>query len=552
MRGTYENLAQPIDIGTVRLKNRIMKNGTGFFWDDPDTGSFMNDRYIAFFEALASGGAALVSSATGPLTRDVAAKMPGYKVLTDDYIPGWKRWADAVHQHDCLAFHQLFHLGPMTPLLVKAPPGVSSSSIPREESPRPGFGVPRASTVAEIEDVVDLFASAAERMKRAGLDGTEVNGACNHLINNFLSRAWNRRTDEYGCQTLENRTRLFVNVIREIKRRNGATWPVIALLNAQEVDLENGITLEESKQFAPVLRRGRGRRLGGAGRVLHLDQGRRPAREPALPRCLLLPGHEGPRTRTSTVRARAPGPTFPMAAEIKKVVAVPVISVGRLDWTIGEKAIGQGKIDIISLNRRLFADPELPNKVFEGRTEDINPCNSCMTCFDACEHFAPVQCRVNASLGGNASTRSRPAAQEEGTGHRRRPCGDGGCAGGGPAGSRGHPVREAAQARRLAPGRCHGQGARARTSSGLSTYLGAPGAQGRGGYSPGPRGHRSHRGGAEARRDPGGRRRRARHRRTSPVSTVERPHRETSSTAGSNNSCGSPAPPPCANWPRCP
>lgn len=409
MRGTYENLAQPIDIGTVRLKNRIMKNGTGFFWDDPDTGSFMNDRYIAFFEALASGGAALVSSATGPLTRDVAAKMPGYKVLTDEYIPGWKRWADAVHQYDCLAFHQLFHLGPMTPLLVKAPPGVSSSSIPREESPRPGFGVPRALTIAEIEDVVDLFASAAERMKRAGLDGTEVNGACNHLINNFLSRAWNRRTDEYGCQTLENRTRLFVNVIREIKRRNGATWPVIALLNAQEVDLENGITLEESKQFAPVLVEAGADALEVRAEYYTWtkDVDRRESLH--FPDVYFYPGHEGSLNPYVDGSRQGAGANLPMAAEIKKVVRVPVISVGRLDWTIGEEAIGQGQVDIISLNRRLLADPELPNKVFEGRTEDINPCNSCMTCFDACEHFASVLCRVNASLGREREYEITPA-----------------------------------------------------------------------------------------------------------------------------------------------
>ncbi|HQY34869.1 MAG TPA: hypothetical protein PLS68_12955, partial [Actinotalea sp.] len=253
MSTTFDHLAQPIDIGKVRLKNRIMKNGTGFFWDDPRTGSFMDDRYIAYFEALARGGAALVSSATGPLTRDLDTGMPGYRVLSDDYIPGWQRWAEAVHRHDCLAFHQIFQLGPMAPLLIKVPPSQSASALPRDRSPRPGFGDFRAFTVPEIEDMVDLFAAAAERMQRAGLDGTEINGACNHLLNNFLSRAWNQREDQYGTQTMANRTRLYVDIITEIKRRNGADWPIIALLNAREVDLEDGITLAESTEFATIL-----------------------------------------------------------------------------------------------------------------------------------------------------------------------------------------------------------------------------------------------------------------------------------------------------------
>lgn len=409
MSETFENLAQPIDIGKVRLKNRIMKNGTGLFWDDPDTGSFMNERYIAYFEALAKGGVALVSTATGPLTRDVDAKMPGFKLLTDAYIPGWQRWADAVHKYDCLAFHQIFHLGPMTPLLIKAPAGVSASSIPREESPRPGFEVPRELTIPEIEDMVDLFASATERMKRAGLDGTELNGACNHLLNNFLSRAWNRRTDEYGTQTVENRTRLFVNVIKEIKRRNGKDWPLIVLMNAQEVDLTDGITLEESKQFAKVFVEAGADALEVRGEYYTWTQDADRRESLHFPDVYFYPGHEGAVSAYVDGSRGGAGANIPMAAEIKKVVDVPVITVGKLDWKIGEEAIRNGQVDIISLNRRLFADPDLPRKVFAGHTEDINPCSSCMTCFDAGEHFSPVLCRVNASFGREREYAITPA-----------------------------------------------------------------------------------------------------------------------------------------------
>jgi len=406
---TYRHLAEPIKIGSLQLKNRFMKNGTGFFWDDPNSGSHMNQRYLDYFETLAKGGTALISSATGPLIRDVSAKMPGFKINHDDYIPGWRQWADVVHRNGAVAFAQIFHLGPMAPLLVNVPPSASASAIPREQSPRPGFGDFRAFTVAEIEDIVDQFAAAAERTKAAGIDGTELNAACNHFINNFLSRAWNRREDEYGAQNLENRTRVAVQIISEIKRRNGADWPLIMLMNGLEVDLENGITIAESTEFAKVFVAAGADALEVRGEYYTWtkDVDRRESLH--FPDMYLYPHRTGPVDPYVDASRRGAGANIPMAAEIKKHVTVPVITVGRLDWEIGEKAIAEGKIDIVSMNRRLFADPDLPNKVLRADVRDINPCSSCMTCFDACEHFEPVRCRVNASLGREREYAIRPA-----------------------------------------------------------------------------------------------------------------------------------------------
>lgn len=399
MKTKYPHLAEPIKIGEIELKNRFMKNGTGFFWDDPQSGGFMNDRYLDYFDALAAGGTGLISSATGPLTRDVKSGMPGFKIVADEYIPGWAKWADIIHRHDAVAFAQLFHLGPMTPILVTAPPGVSASAIPEDESPRPSFGAFRAMSVPEIEDAIDMFASAAERLKKAGIDGVELNAACNHLINNFLSRAWNRREDEWGPQTMENRTRLATSIIKEIKRRNGADWPLIMLFNAQEIDLTDGTTIAESQEFAQIFVQAGADAL--EVRAEYYTWTKQVERRQSLhfPDMYLYPHQPGPINPYVDANHLGAGANLPMAAAIKQAVAVPVISVGRLDWNIGERAIAEGKVDIISLNRRLLADPGLPKKVLAGDTRDINPCNSCMTCFDACEHFDSVHCRVNTSLG---------------------------------------------------------------------------------------------------------------------------------------------------------
>jgi len=405
----FEYLAEPVYIGKVRLKNRMMKNGTGFFWDDPSTKSFIDDKYIAFFEAMAKGGAGLVSSAVGPLIRDLDAPMPGYRIRSDEFIPGWKKLADAVHKYDCLLFHQLFHLGPMVPLFGEAPPGVSASSIPKEQSPVPRFHVPREITIPELEDIVDLFAEGAERMKKAGLDGTELNGACNHLLNNFLSRAWNKRTDEYGPQSIENRTRLYVNVIKEIKRRNGKDWPIIALMNGLEVGLKDGITIEESKQFARMFVEAGADAIEIRGEYYVFPDDNKRRESLHFTDIYFYPGFEGRLDPLVYGKEYGKQANVLMAAEIKKAVNVPVIVMGKMDWKNGNEAIKKGQADIISMNRRIIADPELPKKVLENRIEDINPCNSCMTCFDSGEHFRPVICRVNASFGHEREYEIKPA-----------------------------------------------------------------------------------------------------------------------------------------------
>jgi 2,4-dienoyl-CoA reductase (NADPH2) len=406
----FKHLAEPIYIGKVRLKNRMMKNGTGLFWDDPSTGGFMNDKYIAFFEALAKGSAGLVVSATSPLQ---VGPLPGFKIISDEYIPGYKKLADAIHKYDCPAFLQLFHLGGMTPLFVTAPGGVSASSIPKNESPRPGFSVAREITIPEIHGVVEMFAKAAERTKKAGFDGTELNGGCNHLLNSFLSRAWNKRNDEYGCQTMESRARIFIEVIKEIKRLNGKDWPIIALMNALEVDLKDGMTIEESKQFAKMFEEAGADAIELRAEYYTWTKDVKRRESTHFPDAYFYPEHEGPLEDYVEGGGHGAGANLPMAAEIKKAVSIPVIVMGKMDWEMGEKAIAKGKIDIISMNRRLLADPALPNKVIEGRIEDIVPCTSCMTCFNLGEHFQPVACRVNASLGREREYEIKPAVKKK-------------------------------------------------------------------------------------------------------------------------------------------
>ena len=152
-----------------------------------------------------------------------------FRVDDDKYIKDIRELTDAIHKHECPAFVQFYHRGPWGGALQKdqsVAKRVAASAVTlgalksvfdeaSEEEP------PEALTIAEIEEITERYISGALRVAEAGFDGLEINTAGDHLGNSFLSRFWNKRTDKYGAQNMENRTRFAVDILRGIKKRVG-------------------------------------------------------------------------------------------------------------------------------------------------------------------------------------------------------------------------------------------------------------------------------------------------------------------------------------------
>jgi len=393
----FRKLMEPGQIGSVRTKNRILKTGStlGFYpWED----GHIQQKVIDSYEALAKGGAGLVTVGAAPLGVPPGR---GYKMDDDKYLPGMTRLAEAIRKYDCPAFLQMFHLGPMYPPHLTGLGGeaLSASPLDKSELPVPHLAVTRALTIAEIEGIVNKFGDQAERAKRAGFQGIELNAGSNHLLNSFLSRAWNKRQDAYGVGSLESRAKIVVDIIKEVKRRNGKDFAIIALINGAEPGLEKGITPEESQGIAKILQ------AAGAD-AIHVraefysrpkDPSRRDSTQ--FPDIAFYPETPFPLGGVVDDSHHGAGGWVPLGVAVKKVVSIPVITIGRLDPELGEEILRRGRADFISFNRRLMVDPELPNKLAEGRLEDIRPCTGCITCFDNNEHGNPPLCQVNAALG---------------------------------------------------------------------------------------------------------------------------------------------------------
>lgn len=223
---SFDRLMEPGYIGSLRTKNRIIKTAAGTGYSENGNPS---ERMADFYAAFAKGGVGLVivENCGVEWPRGTHVIPTGFRFHDDSCIPYHARLVDAVHKYDCPIFVQFMHAGPWLAKIEGLPPQerITPSTIRADELPSDDWVPGKELTIPEIHDLIDTFAKGAERAKKAGYDGVEVNGSFYHLLNCFLSRFWNRRQDEYGCGTMENRTRFYCDIIREVKRRCGKDYP---------------------------------------------------------------------------------------------------------------------------------------------------------------------------------------------------------------------------------------------------------------------------------------------------------------------------------------
>jgi NADPH-dependent 2,4-dienoyl-CoA reductase/sulfur reductase-like enzyme len=233
--------------------------------------------------------------------------------------------------------------------------------------------MPRALSAEEIQQLVQAFVQAARRVKEAGADGVEIHMAHGYLLDQFLSPFSNQRKDEYGGDT-SRRLKMPLEVLRAVRKQVGSDFPIICRLSADEY-VEGGLKLAESKKIACALEK------NGAD-ALHVSA------------CI-----------AASVYLNHPpyyaeeGVFTHLAQGIKSVVRIPVITVGRIRTAeLANRILEEKKADLISMGRALIADPELPLKALQGKTEEIIPCISCNRCIASIRRGA-LQCAVNPETG---------------------------------------------------------------------------------------------------------------------------------------------------------
>lgn len=369
-------LFEPISIGPMTLSNRVVM--TAMHLNYTPYGE-VNDKLIDFYLARARGGAGLVIIGGVEINDQAYGIDLMISIKDDKYVPGLKKFTDAIHNAGGKTAIQLIMAGAysfcgMKGLPVLAPSEFMSHFSRQQTTPM---------TLEDIERVQQDYVSAARRATEAGFDAVEVIASAGYLICQFLSPKTNKRDDQYGGP-LENRMRFGLETIRRVKEVTRTGTALIVRVAGNDF-VPGSHTNTEARIFAA-------------------------AAQDAGADCINVTGgwHES-RIPQITMDLPQAGYVY-LAKGIKQSVSVPVIGCNRInDPFVAEEVLKEGVADLVGVARGLIADPEFVNKAREGRTSEIRRCVACnQRCFDHVFQLLPVGCMVNPRAGKEAETELSP------------------------------------------------------------------------------------------------------------------------------------------------
>tara|TARA_B100000749_G_scaffold186893_1_gene144701 strand:- start:1154 stop:3097 length:1944 start_codon:yes stop_codon:yes gene_type:complete len=360
-------LSTPLHLGGKVARNRIVAGPMCVMLSNAD-GSVSQD-VIDHYRIRARGGAGMVIVEI-TFTDDYGSRAFHAQLgaNNDKMIPGLNQLAEVIKVEGAIAGIQLGHCGAQR--VITESPIVAPSPIPWMEGKR----VPHELTLEEVKQVILDFVDAAGRASDAGFDLVELHGAHGYLINAFLSPPLNQRKDCYGGSP-ENRLRMAKELVERIRDRISTDCLLGIRLNGDD-QLDGGLVIEEYIDIAKELSR-----VGID--IFHVSAGTYRVMEQRI-----------------TPMYLPEGPFIKYAEKFKEQLDSPIIASGSIhNLETCNSIISDGMADMVSLARPLFADPELPNKLFRGDKKTIVPCIRCNTCVAREQSGARGHCAVNPVAG---------------------------------------------------------------------------------------------------------------------------------------------------------
>lgn len=368
---TNDPLLQPFQLKHLHLRNRLLSTAHEPSYTED---GFPKERYRLYHSEKAKGGIAMTmiggSSVVAPDSPQAFGNITLYK---DECVRWLRELADDVHDKGAAVMIQITHLGSRTNW-NKADwlPVVAPSPIP-EPAHR---AYPKAMEDWDIERIVTAYADCAEKVKAAGLDGLELEGA-SHIIAQSWSPRTNRREDEYGG-SLDNRMRLVMRILSAVRERVGQDF-VVGVRAVCDEEWDSGLEPTEGIEIA--------RRLSASGLIDFIN---------------VIRGHAATDAGLSNVipsmGARS-APHLDFAGVVRSEARIPTFHAARIqDVATARHAISSGKLDMVGMTRAHIADPHIIQKILERREDQIRPCVGMGYCIDSIYNGQAV-CIHNAATG---------------------------------------------------------------------------------------------------------------------------------------------------------
>jgi 2,4-dienoyl-CoA reductase-like NADH-dependent reductase (Old Yellow Enzyme family) len=334
------NLFEQTRIKNMVLANRFVRSAT---WEGmADADGSCSSGLVDLMVQLAEGGVGLIITSHAFVSREGQAGPWQMGAHCEQMLPGLAGMAEAVHRADGKIVMQLAHAGCYGAMQITGLDPVGPSVSVSEKVPRC-----REATKENILRISETFGRAAARAKTAGFDGVQIHAAHGYLLSEFLSPFFNRRSDEYGG-SIENRARIVLEVLRNVRAAVGEGYPVLIKLNSEDF-IDGGLSVEEMLRVVELLEEAgidavemSGGTIFASGEFSAIRQG-------------------DPDTPEKEVYYRD------AAVRFKEKSGVPLLLVGGIrSLDVAERLIAEGVADYISLCRPLIREPGLVRRWRDG------------------------------------------------------------------------------------------------------------------------------------------------------------------------------------------
>jgi 2,4-dienoyl-CoA reductase-like NADH-dependent reductase (Old Yellow Enzyme family)/thioredoxin reductase len=363
-----DRLFSSFTIKNLALKNRIVMPALASFMIGND-GS-ITEATVEHYRRRAGGGPAMVIMEACAISPEGVVSPHQARIYDDLLIEGLSKIAAAMKAEGAVPAVQIHHGGRQTSVKVIGRKPLAPSALPCPLI----RGDVEPLSIDGIGQLVKKFGDAADRAKQAGFEMIEIHGAHGYLVNQFLSPFSNIRDDAYGGD-VAGRTRFAREIVEEMRRRVGPTFPLSFKISAEE-HVENGLTTDSSIEILKIL-------VAAGIDVVQVSAG-----NDVTPEWISQPMFMEKACLVDS------------AARVKKALDIPVMAVGRInDPRTANEIIASEKADLVCIGRGLLADPELPNKARQGRVDEIRTCIACNTCMQSIFKKGRIECLVNPMLG---------------------------------------------------------------------------------------------------------------------------------------------------------